>query len=196
MKRPTYPDIEVRADAMNLFISAFAVFPSIARKYLQQKGLIRLDDDGKLKPEHQYIPLSIWLETFDAVLREIGPNALFKVGQSGVRNPNFPATVHDLEGALRQVDLAYHLSHRKGGKPMLDKVTGRMLEGIGHYTVERHAGEKKKIFVQSDTPYPCPGELGLLSGIAVLFEPRAVVRHDARGCRMQGADQCRYIVSW
>lgn len=195
LQRQSYADIEVRADAMNLFIAAFDVFPSIAQKYLHQKGLVTVDANGKLKPGSAYIPLELWLKTFEAVQREIGPNALFKIGQHGVKNPNFPESVKDLEGALRQIDLAFHLSHRKGGVSMLDKVTGRMMEGIGHYLVHRTAGQKK-ILVHCDTPYPCLGELGLVSGIAALFEPRSVVTHGDEQCRMKGGERCTYVVSW
>lgn len=193
--RRAHPDIEVRADAMNVFIAAFDVFPSIAQKYLHRKGLVTIDAKGKMRPDRAYIPLDTWLHTFAQVLDEIGPNALFRIGQHGVRNPNFPATVNDLEGALRQIDLAFHLSHRKGGVAMLDKGTGRMLEGIGHYAVERSTGQNR-ILVKCDTPYPCPGEQGLVSGIAALFEPRAVVTHGPDRCRMKGATSCTYVVSW
>lgn len=191
----TYQDIEVRADAMQLFINAFELFPSIAQKYLNKSGLVTLDANGRPHVEKAFIPLDLWLEIFDAVLKDIGPSALFKIGQKGVKNPNFPPSVRDLEGALREVDIAYHLSHRKGGVSMLNRGSGTMLEGIGHYTVLRD-GADKKIELRSDTPYPCPAEHGLVSGIATLFEPRARVAHAPGPCRLHGGPRCLYIVSW
>lgn len=194
-QRQTHPDIEVRSDAMNLFIAAFDVFPSIAQKYLSRSGVVRLDAEGKARAAKPFIPLDLWLRTFDAVLAEIGPGALFKIGQNGVKNPNFPPTVRDIEGALRQIDIAYHLSHRKNGRTMLDKQSGRMLDGIGHYGVHR-TGAEKKIELHCDTPYPCPAEHGLVSGVAGLFEPRAVVSHAEGRCRLKGDKRCVYTVVW
>lgn len=191
-----YQDIEVRADAMSLFIAAFELFPSIAHKYLHKRGLIAVDAaTGRMRLEKSYIQLDVWLEIFGAVLKDIGPSALFRIGQHGVKNPNFPPSVRDIESALHEVDIAYHMSHRKGGIMMLDRATGRMLEGIGHYTVVRQASPKK-LELHSDTPYPCPAEHGLVSGIATLFEPRAVVTHAPGPCRLDGGQRCVYIVSW
>lgn len=191
----SYRDIEVRADAMRLFVAAFEVFPSIAQRYLQERGLASTSADGKLRLKKEFIPLDVWLATFEAVMNEIGHGALFKIGQHGVKNPNFPLSVHDLESALREVDVAYHMSHRKGGVPMLDRASGTMLEGIGHYAVLRN-GRERKIELRSDTPYPCPAEHGLVSGIVSLFEPRGRVVHSPERCRLAGGQRCVYVVSW
>lgn len=194
--KPTHPDIEVRAGAMSLFVAAFDVFPSIAQKYLITRGFAKPDHDGKLVPARTYISLDSWLETFNAVLADIGPNALFKIGQRIIGNPHFPASPPNLEGALRMMDVAYHMSHRKGGAPMFDPADGIMLEGIGHYAVQLVA-DQKKILVNSDTPYPCPLEHGIVSGVALRIEWRAVVSHQAGShCRNRGSPYCTYSISW
>lgn len=195
-QRPNNPDIEVRAEAINLFLAAFDVFPSLAQKYLISRGFAKLNRDGKLQPARAYIPLDPWLETFDAVLADIGPNALFKIGQRIIGNPHFPVSVPGLESALRTMDVAYHMSHRKGGAPMFEPQTTKMLEGIGHYVVRR-ATKEKSISVECDTPYPCPLEHGMVTGVTGQVEPRAVVTHaDPGRCRQKGADRCTYLVSW
>jgi hypothetical protein len=192
----SYQDIEVRADAMNLFIAAFELFPSIAHKYLHKRGLATVSTtSGKLQLEKSFIQLDVWLNIFEAVLNDIGPSALFRIGQHGVKNPNFPPSVKDIDSALREIDIAYHMSHRKGGVSMLDRMTGKMLEGIGHYAVIRESTQKR-IELHSDTPYPCPAEHGLVSGIAALFEPRSVVVHAPGRCRLAGGARCVYVVSW
>jgi hypothetical protein len=193
---PNHPNIEVRAGAVHLFLAAFDVFPSLAQRYLVRRGFAETIVGDKLQPTKGFLPLDAWLETFDAVLADIGPNALFKIGQRITGNPHFPGTVTDLESAFRVADQAYHMSHRKDGRPMFDAAKGKMLEGIGNYKVERD-GKAKKILVECDTPYPCPLEHGMVSGIAWHFDARAIVAHeDPQRCRMKGSDRCRYVVTW
>lgn len=192
----SYPDIEVRAGAMNVFLAAFDVFPSLAEKYLVEAGVARRVAGNQLQPTRGYIPLDTWLGTFDSVLVDIGPNALFKIGQRITGNPYFPGTVTDLESALKAMDVAFHLSHRRQGKPMFDDAKGTMSEGIGHYLVRRN-GKEKQIQIECDTPYPCPLEHGIVSGIAWHFDSRAIVVHDAADpCRSKGAKSCTYAVRW
>lgn len=194
--RLSYPSIEVRSGAVHLFLAAFDVFPSLAQKYLVQRGFAHALPGHKLQPTRHFIPLDAWLETFDAVLADIGPNALFKIGLRITGNPHFPGTITDMESAFRAADQAYHLSHRKDGQAMFDAVKNKMMEGIGHYRMHRE-GKEKKILVQCDTPYPCPLEHGMVSGIAWHFDSRAVAVHDdAHRCRMKGGDHCNYLVTW
>ena len=191
--RHVHPGVEVRAGAVTLFVAAFDVFPSIAQKYLVQKGCATMLG-GQIQPARTFIPLDTWLDTFDAVLADIGPNALFKIGQRITGNPHFPATITDLEGALRALDAAYHQSHRKDGQPMFDGA--KMMDGIGNFRIQRE-GRAKIIRVFSDTPYPCPLENGMVSGIAWLFDARAIVEHSSPDrCRTKGGDRCEYIVTW
>jgi hypothetical protein len=94
------------------------------------------------------------------------------------------------------MDVAYHMSHRKAGVQMFERRSGRMVEGIGHYSVQRVAGEKR-ITVECDTPYPCSLEHGMVTGVAGQVEPRAIVTHAAsQPCRQRGSTRCVYVVSW
>ncbi len=185
--KATYPGIEVRAEVTKLFADAFSVFPSIATRYVDRLSKARSTG---------FIALDEWLRVFQDVFADIGPNALFQLGQREVSNPHFSAATRTLEEALRQIDVAYHKSHRKGGSPMFDAVSGKMQEGIGHYAVSRVA-HHKRIHIVCDTPYPCPLEHGIVAGITGHFEPRAIVTHDLKsGCRMKGDARCTYTVSW
>jgi len=188
----SYADVEVRPEAVDLFVAAFDTFPSIGQRYLSKHGVVRSGASGS----RSYIPLPSWLGTFQAVLNEIGPNALFRIGQRIIKNPYLPANLTEMESALRHMDVAFHLSHRKGGQLMFDPVTRTMLEGIGHFAVDR-IRDDKRILVRCDTPYPCPLEHGIVCGVAMQIEARVVVRHhDPAVCRMKGADHCTYIVTW
>lgn len=188
----SYQDVEVRPEAVELFVAAFDTFPSIGQKYLSRYGVAQ----GSPPMSRPYIPLAAWLSTFQAVLNDIGPNALFRIGARIIKNPHLPVNVHHLDAALRHLDIAFHMSHRKGGQVMFDPATKTMLEGIGHFTVERR-GEEKRALVRSDTPYPCPLEHGIVSGVATQIDPRTVVRHhEPQVCRMKGGDRCTYIATW
>jgi hypothetical protein len=188
----SYVDVEVRPEAVELFVAAFETFPSIGQKYLSKYGVAKTGTSGN----RAYIPLNSWLSTFQAVLNEIGPNALFRVGERIIKNPYLPLNVGDVESALRHIDVAFHLSHRKAGHVMFDPLTRTMIEGIGHFAVDRR-WEEKRALVRCDTPYPCPLEHGIVSGVAMQIEPRTVVRHyDPHVCRMRGSDRCTYIATW
>lgn len=189
----SYADIKVRAEATKLLVEAFGVFPSLAHKYLRAFSQTQ---EQSVYGGKAYISLEAWLSTFDKVLADIGPNALFQVGQRVVTNPHFSEGARGLEDALRQVDVAYHMSHRRDGVAMYNPTTGRMLEGIGHYVVQVRPDEKA-IALTSDTPYPCPLEHGIVSSIAFRFEPRSIVTHEAPAqCRLKGGTRCTFLVSW
>lgn len=191
-----FPDIRVRAEAAKLFVAGFDAFPSIGRKYLARSGMARIEADGELTFPAGSIALDDWLATFESVLEDVGPNALFAIGKRIIGNPHFPHATPSLDDALREIDVAYHLSHRKGGVPMLDLATGKMIEGIGHYTVDR-VGRDRQIRLTSDTPYPCPMEHGIVAGVALQFEPRALVTHESpEMCRLRKMQRCTYLVVW
>jgi hypothetical protein len=181
---------------VNLFRAAFDVFPSLAPKYLRKLDQVLTEGTGRQMVARHAIPLKPWLSLFDAVLADIGPNALFKIGTAIIANPYLPATPNELEARLRYIDVAFHMSHRKAGQPMYAPNTGKMIEGIGHFAVERVEG-RKKFLIRCDTPYPCSLEHGILNGIALQVEPRAVVAHDQPDvCRTKGGRSCTYSVSW
>lgn len=190
-----YSGVEVRPEAVDVLLAAFDMFPSMGQKYLGRYGLVQRTTTAPMA-SRSYIPLAAWLGTFEAVLKDIGPNALYKIGVKIIGNPYLPVSLSGVEAGLRHIDVAFHMSHRIGGKPMFDPRTSTMLEGIGHYAVTRH-GKEKKALVRCDTPYPCPLEQGIVSGVAMQIEPRAVVVHGDRGrCRATGSKYCDYLVTW
>ena len=90
---------------------------------------------------------------------------------------------------------AYHLNHRRDGVVMYDPTTRTTLEGIGHYR-RRDLGAHG-VVCESTSVYPCPFDLGLVTGLARRFEASAAVTHAAGdACRARGADACAYVVWW
>jgi hypothetical protein len=187
--------IEVRGGAVDVILSGFSAFPSLANKYLARCGFTVEVTGGRVTVSKPWVSLHLWLKTFDIMLKDIGPNALFQLGLAITRNPNM-LVGGDLRSTIGRMDIAYHMSHRKNGELMYDASTGRMLEGIGHYVMSE--GEQSScLLVHSDTPYPCQGELGMLTSLAMAIDPRARVRHeDVACCRLKDRGRCTYSVSW
>lgn len=188
--------IEVAASGLKVLKAGFDLFPSLVKKLIVTKGILKLGPSGTLEiPEDKWIPLDSWLAVFEAIHAEIGPNALFKLGTSILANPKFPPWIRDVETALESIDIAYHRSHRKAGVVMYDQANGRMMEGIGHYRPRRVAGEQR-IEVTCDTPYPCEVDFGIVTELATKFAPKARVTHSAGPCRRKGGAACTYVVTW
>lgn len=187
--------IEVSTAGIKVVLASFDLFPSALQKLLQVHGVLQPGETVEGLSDDGWIPLDVWLTVHEAILEEIGPNALFKLGTRIRENPNFPAWIHDIDAALASIDVAYHKSHRKGRVTMYDEVTGTMTEGIGHYRARRMPGECK-IEVTSDTPYPCEADFGIVTRMAVRFEAKANTVHGAGLCRHKGGTSCTYLVSW
>lgn len=188
--------IEVSATGLKVLIAGFDMFPSLVRKLIVSKGILKLGPTGKLEiQEDSWFPLDVWLSVLEAIHKQIGPNALFKLGTHILENPKFPPWIRDIETALDSIDVAYHRSHRKAGVIMCDQSTGHLMEGIGNYKPKRIVGQKR-ILVMCDTPYPCETDFGIVTELATKFESKARVAHDPAPCRRVGAAFCTYVVTW
>jgi hypothetical protein len=107
----------------------------------------------------------------------------------------FPPTVKDVGEALKTLDVAYHMNHRKDGVPMFDASAGTMLEGIGHVGCRKLEANRAVMYL--DDPYPCDFNMGLFSGLAERFNRRVKVRHDnPERCREHGHPGCAYTITW
>jgi hypothetical protein len=94
----------------------------------------------------------------------------------GIKIPEIvlsPVPTKDMDSAFKLLDIVYHLNHRKNGRIMFDPNSGVMLEGIGHYSYSRNGNEH--VF-ESDTPYPCALEIGLVTYIEHKYNPNASIR--------------------
>src|ERR1700734_330435 len=168
--------IEVTMSGPKVVLAGFDLFPSVVQKPLLSHGVLHAGETIESLPADRWFPLEVWLAVHEAIYKEIGPNALFKLGTRILENPKFPPWIRDIDTALESIDVAYHRSHRKGGLLMYDQATATMVEGIGHYRARRVAAEQK-IEVTSDTPYPCEADFGIVTGMANKFEAKARTVH-------------------
>src|SRR5262245_49237878 len=87
----SWPGIEVSTTGIKVLLAGFGLFPSLAMKLLVSHGIVESGADGKpLVVQERWFPLDAWLGVLDAIEKEIGPAALFKVGENILENPKFP----------------------------------------------------------------------------------------------------------
>lgn len=191
------PDIEVNGPTVYSIVAGLGYFTNLSRRYFSQAGIgtvvnkeLRIDMDS-------WYPQAAWLEAFKNIAATVGDRVLFNIGLSIPANAQFPPWVVDIDSAIKAIDVAYHLNHRKRGRQLFDVNTGTMLEGIGHYGYERPSMKENKIISVSRNPYPCAFDRGIIAAMARKFEPDALVVHDdAKECRTNGAETCTYYITW
>lgn len=190
------PGIEVHGQSIDAILQGFSMLHSIAWKILSAHNLGAMRAGQFVFDREAWYSQASWLAAFEELESKVGDGALFQIGQKIPAAVTFPPGIRDIHAALRSVDMAYHMSHRKQGRPMFDEKTGQMLEGIGHYGYTQGPGEREGVSV-CNTPYPSKFDQGILTSIARRFESRATVELDFRkGSRLQGADSCTYLIRW
>jgi hypothetical protein len=190
------PGIEVNGQTVFSIVDGLGHFKSIAKDVLLSAG-IGSEVDGELKIDiNGWYSHDAWLKAFEVISKEIGDYTLKQIGLKIPENAQFPPWVKDIDSAIRSIDIAYHMNHRKNGKPLFDINTGEMTEGIGHYGYKR-IPDQKMIVSECINPYPCAFDLGIITAMAKKFEISASVMHDdSKSCRKNGANGCTYIVTW
>ena len=106
-----------------------------------------------------------------------------------------PPEVDSVERALSTLDVLFHLHHRVDGQVMFDPATGKMLEGIGHYSFQSDGN--RRAFMICNNPYPSDFDRGIITGLARKLKPAAQVTQDeTQPSRKRGDDSCTYVVTW
>lgn len=196
--RAIEPGIEVNGQTVWAIVDGFGAFTSMGSKYLLNEGLGELGLDGvaRIEPGRWYSQ-EAWLRAFQRIGTEMGDSALHLIGLKIPANAIFPPWVVDVDSAIKSIDVAYHLNHRKQGEVMFDMASGRMLEGIGHYGYLRPEPRQNRLVCLCDNPYPCAFDMGIITTMARKFARQARVDHQpGEPCRKQGADSCTYVVTW
>jgi len=189
--------IEVNGQTVYAIVDGFKLFKAIAARFLLENEIGEEVEGGDIKiiPEKWYSQ-EAWLKAFESIAKKVGESVLFQIGLAIPENAKFPPWVKDIESAIKSIDIAYHMNHRKGNIALFDPNTGKMTEGIGHYGFEKVKNENI-IVSECENPYPCEFDRGIITTMAKKFEDRAKVLHDdSKPCRKNGAESCTYIISW
>ena len=167
---------------------------------MKQMGLKILANNNINEPHpEKWYPQQDWLNAFKQISKEIGNYTLFEIGKSIPENAEFPPHIDSIEKALAAIDIAYHMNHRLHGKTLFDPATGKLEEGLGHYSFTQISD--KKVEILCDNPYPCDFDRGIIEAMARRFKPedsRVVnIEHDSvKSCRNNGDNTCSYIITW
>jgi len=172
------PGVEVIGRAVYTIVDAMGVTRGLALLILRQNGI------DAPQPSEWYSQQD-WLNAFRDLSAQLGSASLWKIGLKIPENAIFPQEIESLEGALRSIDVAYHMNHR-GGE-------------IGHYTVQEF-GPHSAVMV-CNNPYPCDFDRGIIEAMANRFRPDPagrvrVVHDDTQPCRKEGGESCTYLLSW
>jgi hypothetical protein len=189
------PGIEVLGACLGAIYDGFGAFRSAASKFLLQHklGTLGADKLATFSPADWY-PLESFLAAYHAIQKEVGDQAIYAVGTSIAPNAPWPPFVTDVDSALQSLDVAYHMNHRKNGLVMADAQSGKMIEGIGHYSYQSTGATTA--MVRCDNPYPCDFDRGIIFGIGQRWSrSRVLVEHDDGSCRKYGDMVCVYRVT-
>ena len=187
-------NIEANGSAAMIFILSGAIGKESRKALLKKHGITE-----DIKPDAWYDLQSI-LNAYKELAENIGEMNLFLVGKAVMEQAEFPP-MDGLESALKSIDVAYHMNHRKNGQVMFDPNNGSMIEGIGHYTLTKYDAEKKEAEMECHTPYPSKFEEGLITQIVRRFKPAGSLRgrvtlDDSKETRKRGGDRCTFKIQW
>jgi hypothetical protein len=188
--KPFEPNIEVNGNTAYAIVAGFGIVKILAKPHLRRAGLPEILDKNDWYSQEK------WLAAFESVSKIGGDGTLFRIGLQIPRNATFPAWMKTIEDAVKSIDIAYHMNHRKNNKIMFNSDTGKMTEGIGHYGYTKIEGQNLIISV-CNNPYPYSFDKGIITAMAQKFQPDAKVTHDdSKPCRKKGDDSCTYTISW
>jgi len=189
-----FKGIEVSGRNVLGLVQAFGQFKSIASQILLAEGIGQKGPDGMVvvQPEAWY-PFDAFLRAFARASQHMGDSVLHQIGVSVMKSVEWLPSVKDLKSMMESMDAGYHLHHRKNGRPMWNAVTGRIQEGIGHYRWKLRPDGA--VEVESNNPYPCAFDKGMLfGGLRRLHAVGSVVHDDSMPCRKRGHGSCVYVV--
>jgi hypothetical protein len=189
--------IEVNGQTVYAFVDGMGDFKSLGEQYMSGVGIGTMKGGKWIFDINGWYPQQAWLDAFATIAGEVGDGVLYKIGRAIPSNAQFPSGVVDMYSAIRAIDIAYHINHRKNGEGCLyDAETETVREGIGHYGYEQMPG-RNFILSVSHNPYPCAFDRGIITAMAQRFDTKAIVIHDdSKPCRKNGAETCSYLVSW
>jgi hypothetical protein len=172
--------VEVNGQTILSFVHALPSSQATFYKVLGDHGLSDIYKEGWFSQEK-------WLHAFKEIYETLGPNTLFMIGKAIPENAIFPDEIDSLEKALSSIDVAYHMNHR-GGE-------------IGYYQLSNFDLNARMAIMECKNPYPSDFDRGIIMTMLRRFLPKESVKHNVvldtdKPTRLDGGEQCTYIVSW
>lgn len=189
-----YKGIEVSGRTLTALLQAFGQFKALASKYLLAEGVGQKGPDGVviIDPEAWY-PMDGQLRALARFNQEMGDSVVHQIGMAVPKHVQWPPGIKDMKAFTLEMDLGYHMAHRRQGQVMGDPATGFIMEGIGHYLARPRPDGHMEI--EADNPYPCAFDKGVLFGVMrALNVVGAILHDDSHPCRKRGSKSCVYVV--
>lgn len=166
----------------------------------KEKRTEMLKKNGIALDNTEWYPVQLWLDAFKDLSDNIGEINLFLIGRAIIENAEFPP-MEGLQDALASIDFAYHMNHRINGEVMFNPETGKMLEGIGHYSLVSFDAAGRKAIMECKNPYPSKFDQGIIDKVTELFKPADSKSYEVKiditkERRTQGAESCTYLIRW
>ena len=170
------PAVEVIGESILAVVEGMGAFKKTAYQILEENGINN--------PEPQkWFDLQSYLNAFKVIAEKLGDATLKVIGMKIPETAVLPPELDTIEKALTMMDQAYHMNYRNGE--------------IGNYAFEK-TGNTKGIMTCS-SPYPCAYDIEIIEGFMYKLRKQGqipFVKHIPGECRMNGAKQCKYEVSW
>jgi hypothetical protein len=120
------PGIEVNGQTVFSVVDGMGRFRSIADRILSEVGIGTLDSDVYIIDMEGWYSHDAWLKAMERITDEIGESTLNQIGLRIPENAKFPPWVTDIDSAIRSIDIAHHMNHRKNGVVLFEPDSGTM----------------------------------------------------------------------
>ena len=158
-----------------IFIALKAA-PQLAERLLRSVGIEELKDDA-------WYDLNTVCALQQAILAEVGRNALTTVGMNMLEATSPPPGVHDVASMMELMDAGYKAYAR-----------GRDIGGITCTFPEGREGRSAVLVF--NLPTLCVINMGTVRGCCKKFGGRPLIEHGTDGCVDEGGSSCTYRVTW
>ena len=186
------PGIEINGQIVYSTVAAFPMARCVPARILFNKGIGKRVNKKFQIDDNEWYQQQVWLDVLKEMSSRFGDDALSRIGTRIAGIVPLPEWAKEIDSAIKFVNIAYHISHKKDGKIMFDPDSGVMLDGIGHISCSRNGEE---YIIVSESPYPCAFEKGIITAIVQQFKPNVSVIHDdSTPCRKNGNESCTYKV--
>ncbi len=165
--------------AIESFVAAFGAYKTRGEKIIcEHLGV----DDLATADESKYT-VQAYLAAMRELQKQFGQEFMRKLGERVSERSVFPPGIDSVQKVMEVFNIAYSMNH-PGVPP----------GAIGAYLWT--ATSDNGGVMTCDSPYPCAGDMGLVSGMARRFAPNATITHEPGSCRHEGGDRCKYQVAW
>lgn len=171
------------------------------QKSIQLKNLSLKSFGLDLEENKAWYPLENLLKLFTYIEKNCSPSILQRIGAEVAKKAKWPDTTQNAEEAIRSINLAYHMNHRRDEQELFDYEKGEIIEGyIGHDILEIDHKKEVANFICGSF-YPSDFNLGMAKQVLKIFGNNFIaalsVKIDkSQPSRKTGGETCTYNINY